>query len=71
MGFTPDGLPVGLEILGRPWSEPTLIKLASGFEAATDNRRVPEDDAAARRRNPEVLRARSRATRRRARALRG
>ena len=33
---------MGLEILGRPWSEPTLIKLASGFEAATDNRRVPE-----------------------------
>lgn len=41
MGFTPDGLPVGLEILGRPWSEPTLIKLASGFEAVTDNRRLP------------------------------
>lgn len=41
MGFTEDGLPVGLEILGRPWSEPTLIKLASGFEAVTDNRRVP------------------------------
>lgn len=43
MGFTPrGGLPVGLEILGRPWSEPTLIRLASGFEAVTDNRRVPE-----------------------------
>lgn len=41
MGFTPQGLPVGLEILGRPWSEPTLIKLASGFEAVTNNRRVP------------------------------
>jgi amidase len=41
MGFTPQGLPVGLEILGRPWSEPTLIKLASGFEAVTKNRRVP------------------------------
>jgi amidase len=34
--------PVGLEILGRPWSEPTLIKLASGFEAVTDNRREPD-----------------------------
>jgi amidase len=42
MGFTAEGLPVGLEILGRPWSEPTLIKLASGFEAMTDNRRVPD-----------------------------
>jgi amidase len=41
MGFTPEGLPAGLEILGRPWSEPTLIKLASGFEAHTNNRRVP------------------------------
>lgn len=41
MGFTPAGLPVGLEILGRPWSEPTLIKLASGFEAVTKNRKVP------------------------------
>lgn len=41
MGFTPEGLPVGLEILGRPWSEPTLIKLASGFETVTHNRRVP------------------------------
>ena len=41
MGFTEDGLPVGLEILGRPWSEPTLIKLASGFEAVTDNVMVP------------------------------
>jgi amidase len=33
MGFTADGNPVGLEILGRPWSEPTLIKLAAGYEA--------------------------------------
>lgn len=41
MGFTPDGNPVGLEIFGRPWSEPTLIKLASGFEAVTKNRRLP------------------------------
>lgn len=43
MGFTSTGLPVGLEILGRPWSEPTLIKLASGYEAVTDNTRVPEN----------------------------
>jgi amidase len=41
MGFTSDGNPVGLEILGRPWSEPTLIKLASGFEAVTQNRKTP------------------------------
>jgi len=41
MGFTADGNPVGLEILGRPWTEPTLIKLASGFEAVTHNRKLP------------------------------
>jgi amidase len=46
MGFTPGGLPVGLEILGRPWSEPTLLRLASGFEARTNNRRVPESTPA-------------------------
>ena len=42
MGFTPDGNPVGLEILGRPWSEPTLIKIASGYEAAAKGvRKLP------------------------------
>jgi amidase len=42
MGFTSDGNPVGLEILGRPWSEPTLIKIASGYEAvAKDVRKLP------------------------------
>jgi amidase len=41
-GFTADGNPVGLEILGRPWSEPTLIKIASGYEAvAGPVRRLP------------------------------
>lgn len=41
-GFTSDGLPIGLEILGRPWSEPTLIKIGSGFEAVTDNVKIPK-----------------------------
>jgi amidase len=31
-GFTPAGLPIGLEILGRPWTEPKLLRLAAGFE---------------------------------------
>jgi amidase len=43
MGFTPDGNPVGLEILGRPWSEPTLIGIASGYEAVTDVRKLPKN----------------------------
>ncbi len=35
------GLPVGLTFMGRAWSEPTLIRLASSFEAAFDARRPP------------------------------
>src|SRR5262249_13751092 len=31
-GFTPDGIPVGVEFLGRPWSEPQLISLAYSYE---------------------------------------
>jgi Asp-tRNA(Asn)/Glu-tRNA(Gln) amidotransferase A subunit family amidase len=40
-GFTPDGLPVGVELLGRMWSESQLIKLAYSFEQATHHRRPP------------------------------
>ncbi|MWV66082.1 amidase [Halorubrum sp. JWXQ-INN 858] len=41
-GFTDDGLPVGVELLGRAFDEGRLIELASAFEGATDNRRPPE-----------------------------
>jgi Asp-tRNA(Asn)/Glu-tRNA(Gln) amidotransferase A subunit family amidase len=34
-------LPVGLQILGDAWSEPTLIEIAYGFEQATRHRRPP------------------------------
>jgi Asp-tRNA(Asn)/Glu-tRNA(Gln) amidotransferase A subunit family amidase len=40
-GFTSDGLPVGLELLGRAWSEPQLIKFAYAYEQATHHRRPP------------------------------
>ncbi len=36
------GLPVGLTLFGRAWSEPTLIKLAYSFEQATKHRRAPK-----------------------------
>ena len=34
-GFTADGLPVGVELLGRAWSEPELIKFAHAYEQAS------------------------------------
>ncbi len=46
-GFTPPsetaplGVPVGMEILGKPFSEATLIEIAYGFERATQNRKPP------------------------------
>ncbi len=41
MGFVREGLPVGLQILGDAWSEPTLIKIAYSYEQATKHRRPP------------------------------
>jgi amidase len=41
MGFVRESLPVGLQLLGRAWSEPTLIKIAYGYEQATRHRRPP------------------------------
>jgi Asp-tRNA(Asn)/Glu-tRNA(Gln) amidotransferase A subunit family amidase len=40
-GFTAGGFPVGIELLGRPFAEPTLIALAYSFEQATHHRRPP------------------------------
>lgn len=40
-GFTDDGLPVGMELLGMPYAEPRLLGLAFAFEQATDPRDPP------------------------------
>jgi Asp-tRNA(Asn)/Glu-tRNA(Gln) amidotransferase A subunit family amidase len=40
-GFDSDGLPVGLELMGRAFDEATLISIAAGYEAHTDHRRLP------------------------------
>ena len=36
------GLPVGMSIFGRAWSEPRLIGIAYSFEQATKHRRAPQ-----------------------------
>ena len=40
-GFTPGGFPVGIELLGRQFAEPTLIGLAYAYEQSTRHRRPP------------------------------
>jgi len=36
------GLPVGISFFGRAWSEPTLLKIAYGFEQSVKARRAPQ-----------------------------
>ena len=35
-GFDPDGMPVGLQLIGRPYDESTLLKAGYTFEQNTD-----------------------------------
>jgi hypothetical protein len=41
MGYTYEDLPSGLQILGRPWSESTLIEIGYAYEQATHHHRPP------------------------------
>ena len=41
MGFTGGGLPAGLQIVGRLFGEPTVIRIAYAYERATMHRRRP------------------------------
>ena len=41
-GYAEDDMPVGVELLGRPWAESRLIELAYAYEQATGHRRPPD-----------------------------
>jgi hypothetical protein len=47
-GFTPDGLPVGIEFMTRPFTEPLLFRLAYAFEQRTRHRKPPASTQALR-----------------------
>jgi amidase len=38
----PAGVPVGIEFLGRPWTEPLLLEIAYSYEQATRHRKLPK-----------------------------
>ena len=41
-GFSTDGLPIGLQLIGKPFAENEMLQAAYAFEQATDwNKRVP------------------------------
>jgi amidase len=40
-GFAPEGLPVGIEFLGRPFAEGMLLRIAHGYEQRTRHRQPP------------------------------
>ncbi len=42
-GFARNGLPIGLQLVGRPFDEATLLRIGAGFQRATDfHIKVPE-----------------------------
>ena len=42
-GFAPDGMPIGFQLIGRPFAERTLVALGTAFQQATDHHaQVPQ-----------------------------
>jgi aspartyl-tRNA(Asn)/glutamyl-tRNA(Gln) amidotransferase subunit A len=58
VGFTPAGLPVGLQIVGRRFADLTVLQASAAYEAARPwaGRRPPLDQPASFRRPPGATR---------------
>lgn len=56
MGYTYGNLPAGLQFFGRPFSEPTLIKLCYAYEQATHHRIPPESTPPLSRKKRRLIR---------------
>lgn len=41
-GYGQTGLPIGLEIVARPWEEDKLLSMACAFEEGTKVRKAPK-----------------------------
>ncbi|MFN4261184.1 MAG: amidase [Gemmataceae bacterium] len=43
-GFSPEGLPIGMQLVGRPFAEGTILRCAHHYQQATPwHRRIPKD----------------------------
>jgi Asp-tRNA(Asn)/Glu-tRNA(Gln) amidotransferase A subunit family amidase len=43
IGPTPARLPIGMDVAGRPFDEPTILKIAAAYAAATKHRLPPPE----------------------------
>ena len=46
-GFTDDGLPIGFQLIGKHFDEPTVLRAGDAFQKSTDWHRRYAPDAAA------------------------
>ena len=43
VGPIPAKLPIGVDFLGRPFSEPTLLRIAAAYEGVSKHRMAPPE----------------------------